>query len=364
MSRAEDIYNKIKNGGISQVDNLINDMVSEELFLDYKCVRTPNGTKKLHDDDLGNLSKAISGFGNSDGGVIIWGINCRTVEGKGDLPVGYQAKTVRSLMEFDPNWLKSLIEGASSGSTLPPHQRVENFPLVREDGSDGVLITYIPAGMSTPLRAVHGGKDCYYIRAGSNFIPAPHGVLASLFGRRPQPILRADVQLFLDTRPGLSAPQSKPQLGIELKIKIINVGRGIAEDAFITFDKFSGSFKTLISYFDRDVWQTERSEHKTWQEPVMMITKNSVMRIPPRAMISVISVDLIHNFGIDPLSLEISGGCSGGPGFYTSLYVESDSVRDIIQVYNESPDVIPGRSGARKEINGLLNKNIRNSNDL
>jgi hypothetical protein len=77
MGRAEDLFKRLCDLGETAIDELFYDRQSEELFLDFK--RSANGGKgqRLHQDDRKNLAKAISGFGNSEGGVIVWGVDCR-----------------------------------------------------------------------------------------------------------------------------------------------------------------------------------------------------------------------------------------------------------------------------------------------
>src|SRR5262249_49920821 len=52
-------------------------------------------------------------------------------------------------------------------------------------------ISRIASSPYAPHQVVSKGSEGghYYIRAGSNFEPTPHGVLAGLFGRRPAPHL-------------------------------------------------------------------------------------------------------------------------------------------------------------------------------
>ena len=73
MSRADEIWAQLESRGSEFVNELIANMASEELYLDFKRSTDENADRRLHDDDRKNLGKAISGFGNSDGGVIIWG---------------------------------------------------------------------------------------------------------------------------------------------------------------------------------------------------------------------------------------------------------------------------------------------------
>ena len=69
-------------------------------------------------------------------------------------------------------------------------------------------------------RVLKDGKDRYYGRSGSSFVPLSHSQLADLFGRRPRPVLRATVAP-VDDRPGARRPH-------EVRLSIPNAGRGAA----------------------------------------------------------------------------------------------------------------------------------------
>ena len=73
MDRAEDIFNRIVEKGEPAIDDFIVARTSEELFLDFKRSSDNGAGNQLSQDDRNNLAKAISGFGNSESGVIVWG---------------------------------------------------------------------------------------------------------------------------------------------------------------------------------------------------------------------------------------------------------------------------------------------------
>ncbi len=85
MGRAEDLADRLRADGVSAIDALIDDRASEELFLDFKRSSDEGGGTKLSTTDRKNLAKAISGFGNSEGGVIVWGVDCSARADEGDV---------------------------------------------------------------------------------------------------------------------------------------------------------------------------------------------------------------------------------------------------------------------------------------
>jgi hypothetical protein len=177
MGRAEDIFEKIKRDGAAAIDDFILQRASEELFLDFKRSADEGGGTKLHVDDRKNLSRLISGFGNSAGGVIVWGVDCSyDPQTLADLPRGRQPiKDVRRFV--------SRLEGAVSGCTLPAHPAVSHHAVAVGKSGDGFVATLIPESPLAPHQNMVDGH--YLIRAGSSCERAPHGVLAGMFGRNP-----------------------------------------------------------------------------------------------------------------------------------------------------------------------------------
>src|SRR5207244_3619737 len=129
-----------------------------------------------------NFAKAISGFANSDGGVIIWGVDCRRDPATGaDLPSGKYPLA-------NPVAFVSWLESALSSCTTPAVPGVENIVVTSTGLSAGFVASVIPSSYLAPHQSLQPpGKLQYYMRAGSSFVPVPHAVLAGMFGRRPQP---------------------------------------------------------------------------------------------------------------------------------------------------------------------------------
>lgn len=188
MSRAEDIFQKLIYFGEDALDEYIINMQTEELFLDFKIAMSDGKNfKTLHKDDRRNLAKAISGFGNSEGGVVIWGVSCSR-----DIEIGDVAKAkvkVQNVHRF-LSWL----ENAISGCTIPSHNGVRNHIISADKNGDGYVATYIPKSDLTPLMTA--SNSTIYIRSGSNNVPAPYAVIAGMFGKRPQP----NIELLLEDK--------------------------------------------------------------------------------------------------------------------------------------------------------------------
>lgn len=85
-----------------------------------------------------------------------------------------------------PEDLRAGLKPRSRGCTVPAHPTVQHDAIVQADGK-GFVITLAPMSYFAPHQCVYDLK--YYMRAGSDFSPVPHAVLAGMFGRRPQAAL-------------------------------------------------------------------------------------------------------------------------------------------------------------------------------
>lgn len=218
MSRAEDLYQKLLREGVRAVDQLIADRQSEELFLDFKRSADNASGSKLHDNDRKNFARAISGFGNSEGGVLVWGVDCSQDRDGAD--VAHMKVPLLNAARF-----KSLLEGAVSGATIPPHARVQIAHVLEGTGPEGYVYCLIPRSNHLPHQSV--ARLQYYMRSGSDFVPVPHGVLAGMFGKSPQPHVFIN---YLSGPASLSGDQVRASLGFMLA----NDGPGVASDLFLS----------------------------------------------------------------------------------------------------------------------------------
>ena len=337
MGRAEEIFARIQSGGAAEVPAMIAAPLVEELFLDYKQSATVLPSRTLHNDDRKNLAKAVGGFGNSEGGVTVWGVDCRHTQ-RGDIPTG-------PVPISDPIALKTLFDGAVGGLTLPAHSRVENLAVVNQGSTDGFVITYVPAGFHVPYRTLYPREE-YYIRTGSNFLPTPHGVLAGLFGRHPQPNVSPIVRL----RTVETVRQNLQQnlIRINLDIAVSNAGRGLAEDIFGLVD-LNLPVRVVPSFpFDRDRyegWRTASDDRNSWT----LLLKG--LRLPPSAEAPAFSIVLeVHpDQAADDCHLAISFGVSGGAGGAKEIIFPAQLIADAFEHYaHPYPDVPTKRAGDQR----------------
>lgn len=220
MSRAHELFERLRLGGCLALDQLIADREPESLFLDFKRSPQDGIAKNLAPEDNKNLSKAISGFANSSGGVVIWGVDCRRDN------TGVEVAEKHPLREA--SGFNTRLQAAISRTTVPAHPGVQVLFFDEPDASPaGYVVVYVPQSLIGPIRSL--ATHHYHVRTGSDFGFVPHDVLAGMFGRAPQP--NADLNLIsyparLDSKPG--------QLTIAFGLVAVNLGAVVGERPYIS----------------------------------------------------------------------------------------------------------------------------------
>lgn len=210
-----DISTLYKSIDVDKLDEFIAEKQEENLHLDFKLVNEAGMSR----DDRKNLAKALSGFANSDGGIVIWGIDARpnddgincAVEKRAISPL---SKFIAKLNEYTESHVNPDVEGVV-------HKKIA----VR--GDSGFAVTSIPASDSGP-HMTKGGEDRYYKRSGDRFIKMEHFDIEDMFGRRVRP----NLSLCYHVTRGLSRQEDK--LSFFIILSIFNDGRGTARAPYLS----------------------------------------------------------------------------------------------------------------------------------
>ena len=313
MGRAEDLFDKIISDGEIAIDEFIASRKAEELFLDFKRSSDNGSGNRLSQNDRNNFAKAISGFGNSEGGIIVWGVDCSQDKDNADVA---KAK----IYIENPNRFGSWLNSAISGCTIPPHQSVRNEPILTADNS-GFVISLIPKSNNTPHQTV--GKLQYYIRAGSDFVPAPHDLLAGMFGKRPQPHI---IHQFL-VSPIEVHPNS---ISIHVGFMLKNLGPGIASDVFITCMILTGIGDNCRLEFERNDLENWYGNFSLGMH-LSLISKPDI-KLPPEALWIPVTLHLSMAPPIDKaLSIKGTIGCSNGRSYNFSFENSPENIRALYE---------------------------------
>jgi hypothetical protein len=187
----------------------------ERLHVDFK-EKHDRHDANLSDDDRKNLAKAVSGFGNSSGGVLLWSIEDKTLLPK---PIVHVDSFVSSMLQIASQITDPILFGID-GDWIESDER---------KGQSGFGLLLIPESLLPPHRVVLNQlrvKDHYYIRTGNSFVVASHTQLEDMFGRRPKPNLSLNAKIV-----GAMTAGNERYLRVILGIE--NKGRGTAKYPFL-----------------------------------------------------------------------------------------------------------------------------------
>lgn len=310
MGRAEDLFARIESEGMEFVEALIRDQATEELFLEFKRSANDGDDVRLHERDRTNLRKAICGFANSEGGVIVWGIDCQKKSDAGD--VAASLKPIST-----PTRYVSLIEGAVSGCTVPPVTGVRTIA-IRGEETQGLVATYVPKSSHAPHQLAGEGK--YLIRAGSDFVPAPHGVVAGLFGTPPHPVVYPNYVVG-------PARVIDGVVAASVTIMLVNDGRVVAEDLFVSllFPSIPNAGECLII-----------EPKVSWPSTSSVGVDRSFIsqretRLPPGAFVSVVTIHLrLNQNPTSDFHCKLTTGCARAIPHSEEWHVRKNDLQALI----------------------------------
>ena len=197
---------------MNDIRELISSMQEENLILDFKTINSPNLN---HKDDKRNLARCLSGFANSSGGLVIWGVLAKKNT------QGIDCASSLNEIEDVRLFLARLTE--FTGMAVSPIVDDVKHRCIETSDGKGIVVTHIPSSASGPHMAKMG-EDRYYKRSGDSLYRLEHFDLEDMFGRRPRP------ELALYTR------IERRGLGVQVIIGITNLGRGGAKAPYIAFD--------------------------------------------------------------------------------------------------------------------------------
>lgn len=205
---------------IQMVESFIATRQEEHLGLEFKTA----GADLTSGGDKKNFAEIVSGFANSAGGVVVWGVVTQKDPVSGvdvataESPFANAAKFRRRLEELTTQVVSPIVPGVT-------HREIS-----RDDGS-GFVVTFVPESLSGPHMAL-AGHQRYFKRAVDRFYRMEHFDVADMFGRR----LRAEVELERRFEDGGSDNEG---WYVRVALSIRNDGRAaaIAPFVYVTISK-------------------------------------------------------------------------------------------------------------------------------
>ncbi len=196
------LFNSINT--FSFIEELIKEGQEENQYLECKSPTEPRLTR----EQKSQLSEAVSGFGNSSGGIILWGVGT-TKHDRGNKsldilsqpePVGLAKKFAREIDSTIPLLIK------------PPSSEIHQSKILFKKTTDtrGIIVTYIPPTSGDPVQALDGK---FHIRIRHEFQEMPYEIIKRMFAGTDSP----DIYPVFDKRIVELKPDDKWKIPIILE---------------------------------------------------------------------------------------------------------------------------------------------------
>ncbi|MBI3519473.1 MAG: ATP-binding protein [Bacteroidetes bacterium] len=210
---------------INEIERFIIEKQEENVSIEFKTVNHPDYNDSNREYDKINISETISGFANSNGGIVIWGIKAQKDASGQD--VAKDKRPIKQLTKF-LNLLNRL-EGQAVTPTITGiiHKKIE----VAKD--EGYIKTFVPQSENAPHMANFSGKH-YYKRSGDSFYQCEHYDIIDMISRKKSPKLRVVAKVV--------AKQILHQTTTRWRIlvSVINDGNNIAKYPYLALTLSSG----------------------------------------------------------------------------------------------------------------------------
>jgi len=212
----EELERTFLRGQWAHLQQLVSARYPEDLHIDFKRKSNPADIAWSREDRQ-NLSIALSGFANADGGIIVWGGDARP--GADGIDCLQSLVPIVNIDRFAADLQSLSAQYASPGIPEVRTHKIDN----PADGS-GIAVTVIPQSDAAPHMAVGPGVHMYYQRVLDRFVPMEHFAIADMMGRRPQPRLHLDIGVRVSK---VGSSGNGPLGAIVVKAVVKNVGRGL-----------------------------------------------------------------------------------------------------------------------------------------
>lgn len=178
-----ELYDRLIREGEAGIQRLIDERMQEGVQLDFKQKGDPRkGIFEANDKKI--LAKAVSGFANSAGGLLVWGVNAE--KGPDDVdcaqPPAAPIAQIELFLSQAMTFIGQLIQPRHDGIHL------HVVPSAAAAGS-GYLLIYVERSERRPHRSEASGQKQYFRRAGDSFFEMEHYDIEDAFRRTPAPEL-------------------------------------------------------------------------------------------------------------------------------------------------------------------------------
>jgi len=274
--------------------DLILEYPEESFFLEYKRCQLEDYSQAKSikgNDDLKNITRAICGFGNSEGGILVFGVSEKDNKKELEPFLGYEN-------------FSELIHETVSRTTNPTHSQILTHKIESNQQGMGYVIIEIPQANNRPLQTIErSGSYRYLYRSGESFHDMPHDVIMGLLGVN-KPIRLVN---FFEYDNGSSSEKK-----VSFNLRLINQSSVIAKNIWFTFNR--GNYGNIE--LDKGILSnySEFKGYTMWNNYYYTISEDAFM-VPPGGVSpgpSIIFVDDESNFDKDKdYEFSFSWGCVG-----------------------------------------------------
>jgi hypothetical protein len=214
MDPTRELFETFMKEGPATISRVVAEGWQEGPQLEFKTANSP-----MTKDDRKNLAEALSGFANSDGGLVVWGISAKP-SGCDEPDAAQEVRPIAKLSLF-----LSDLHRLTPQIVSPAIIGVEHAMVVDPQSADtGCAVTFIPKSQGLPHMARAEKQHTFYFRSGSSFLPMEPFMLADRYSRRPQPRLEFHSRI----EPGGVMSGAVERIELRVFFGIKNSGAGIA----------------------------------------------------------------------------------------------------------------------------------------
>ena len=182
-----ELYERLIEEGEVGILRLIEERVQEGVQLDFKQKGDPR-RGAFDNNDKKILAKAVSGFANSAGGLLVWGVNAE--KGPDGVDCAQSPAAPIAQIELFQSEATTLV-----GQLIQPRHdgiHLHTIPSVVSPGA-GYLLIYIARSERRPHRSEASGQKQYFKRAGDSFFEMEHYDIEDAFARSSSADLEVSV---------------------------------------------------------------------------------------------------------------------------------------------------------------------------
>ena len=257
---------------LQMIESFVDEGQEEHLSLEFK---TLGGPELRSGSDKRSLAEALSGFANSSGGVVVWGIGTKKGVSGNDVassraPIPNVAMLVQRLTEFTSLYVTPPISGVAHRQFQLP-------------SGDGFAATYVPESDAGPHMALLG-FDRYFKRGAVGFYPLQHFDVADMFGRRQRPALRIELSDPSCGKYGAGSSQ------VRIFVSLVNDGRASAIAPFVRLQVEAVFRVNPLGFTSRDQGSSLQLVTEASEPPAYALIGNRDSIIHPKVRFQVAEV--------------------------------------------------------------------------